>query len=625
MESNQTNSITTTTTIPPTTETVFTTSQTTTTTTMALSQESENTILYVWVPYAFFLIIILIVLTMSFVRHRKRLLRRRRVILDYIEANVLAKRPRILRMFSPSVDFDGVFPDCDTYPVSSLSHPRPDSASYNEEDEGAFGGCYGDRSFMDTSSDIPPRFLPIPEMPPSQTHYYSVDSSESAWYPGGFYGHHNMGFSFDEDFGRCHTKYLPPPHRFAYSLPRGARSRGGMHHLATFSHQHPPTVMGMRGGIPQESLAPGQAYAPHRKAVEYNPQQPCSSCVATDTTPGADPLRSTAFKSARTRGDDSLHHRASNGVESAGASALNCLGEGRQPVWTTRESHAEPCSHCGSVPEPVHPRDKHTSGSRSRSKKRKAVKRQPACSDSFDLQPTPPDISISESDSLGISTGQQATSTKSDSYTLDVFNQRRFPAVKQRADSESTDMTTLTSSSRSTARSRSKDAAGVDGMLEALEVYTIETHGGLPRPEAAPRQTSLPDSAAFIEASSITDSALKRTSSACLPYDSQGEHRKVTTKEETPSPSQHSVPLTTLKNGLFSKNTEPSLNTATTSSSSASTSTATNKISSAASSTNATQPIASTSTKKSPTLSPSRNEKSIFWLSGSNDIQQTLV
>nr|KAG5696004.1 hypothetical protein BaRGS_013910 [Batillaria attramentaria] len=74
-----------------------------TTTMAALISTTESKIVYVWAPYSVFLLIIFIVLAVSFVRHTRRVLRRRRVMLDYMEANVLCKRPRIVRMFTSSI------------------------------------------------------------------------------------------------------------------------------------------------------------------------------------------------------------------------------------------------------------------------------------------------------------------------------------------------------------------------------------------------------------------------------------------------------------------------------------------------------------------------------------------
>lgn len=59
-----------------------------------------STGLYVWLSFSFLLLVVFLVLALSFARHTRRVLRRRRVLLDYAEANITIIRPRIHRMFT---------------------------------------------------------------------------------------------------------------------------------------------------------------------------------------------------------------------------------------------------------------------------------------------------------------------------------------------------------------------------------------------------------------------------------------------------------------------------------------------------------------------------------------------
>lgn len=59
-----------------------------------------STGLYVWLSFSFLLVVVFLVLALSFARHTRRVLRRRRVLLDYAEANITIIRPRIHRMFT---------------------------------------------------------------------------------------------------------------------------------------------------------------------------------------------------------------------------------------------------------------------------------------------------------------------------------------------------------------------------------------------------------------------------------------------------------------------------------------------------------------------------------------------
>ncbi|KAL8616066.1 hypothetical protein ACOMHN_064616 [Nucella lapillus] len=175
---------------------------------------TESNVLYVWLPYAFFLLIVFIILAVSFVNHIKRVLKRRRVVMDYIEAEVLSKRPRIGRMYSSHSENASTFrsewmsPACSSYPVSSSTFTN--NPVYSSE----FRGDAHVPHHMENdwrTAHRPVRSLRLPAVvDPSVLRYKHnglEDSGQSMWFRDRLmYGYTNRAFSFDEDLGRSHTK-----------------------------------------------------------------------------------------------------------------------------------------------------------------------------------------------------------------------------------------------------------------------------------------------------------------------------------------------------------------------------------------------------------------------------------
>ena len=443
---------------------------------MTVTDPETNTVAYVWVPYAFFLVGIFIILAFSFAKHKKRSLRRRRVMLDYLEADVLAKRPRICRMFSASMgseDANTFFKDRNLSSSSDQHvasfHPHPSLPPFSGGDE--CGRCpRGLRGSHDPHLQIGIPTLGNMGMMPPNGYYCFEDSGQSLARPlqnRALYGHSNMAFSFDEDLGRYHTRRVISLEQHPFPQGPGMMHREGR---ASTRHNYMDVI-----------------------DSEHESQHSNITCGNNKCSSGSHSVSSASRDDPRLVGAPALNPACSE--EDASRAGL--------PASSDSAERSGTCSHCGSLLP---------TSSGARPKKKPRYKRQSACSDSFEVQ-SGPDLSLfaratQESDTKTPSLSSEPV-TENGMYPCSIYSERTSSTLRgSRPESGSTNITTLSTDSRTTARTNStirskkrsaSQRSSIERMAKGLEVYTIEMSSShAPMFEAAARQSSLPESGSML-------------------------------------------------------------------------------------------------------------------------------
>ncbi|KAL8587538.1 hypothetical protein ACOMHN_000944 [Nucella lapillus] len=311
----------------------------------------EDKTLYVWIPCAFFLLAIFITLTISFVEHTKRVLKRKRLLREYVEANVLNNRRRICPMFSSSLSPSRYFLQ------GWESQP---STNHTETCDGS-GRYFAAPEIMLTPdlSGGGGQFLTVPSLT-SRVSFRGDGANmletgdPDSWMPQGglVYGHSNMAFSFDEDLGRTHAKPLRSPN---------------------LSRMHPGSSQLSDNG---PSYVRAKWFSSHkdRKATLQNFHQ------SQNSTSGSSGSYSLASEPEGAANDSTF---IDNTVQASSTSSGGIFTSSASKYFSPTRT----CPHCGSTLPPIPATN--TKRAWNLRKNKWKYSRQSACSDFVEMEPGP--------------------------------------------------------------------------------------------------------------------------------------------------------------------------------------------------------------------------------------------
>ncbi|XP_076458665.1 uncharacterized protein LOC143292355 isoform X2 [Babylonia areolata] len=361
----------------------------------AEGEEGEDKTLYIWIPYALFLLAIFITLAASFVKHTRRVLKRRSVYRDYLQANVLWDRRRICPTFCSSGDqlllqgfrqplpprqqlesdadssLRSVFTDGGEVGASSHHHHHHQhhhhhgqhhhhhhqEHKHHQQHQGYAGG---------------EQYLAVPGLTgrgllSAECGAVLGEEAGSPW--GTTHGRHNLAFTLDEDLSGKQTRPVRPP---------------GMQRVPSLPSL-PSLAPGPADGSPSR-ISRCATGPPDRGRGRLQRSQPSGSSLTND---------SCASCSLASEPDTTIIHTQEHAPDSFPVqnAALACssplCGGGRRQCSSPDSSEVTlTCPHCGSC-LPLHVSNSNPSRTHPRRKKKKKDKRQPVGrpADSFQQRP----------------------------------------------------------------------------------------------------------------------------------------------------------------------------------------------------------------------------------------------